>query len=340
MRAIAPGKLILSGEHAVVYGAPAIAMAVNRHAQTFLLDGGALPQTVRFDLADLPGSESGSLTLRALRDLRARVRRNYDAFLAGELSIREVLSKPAELFEFAFINSLEALHQHLPHGLDLKLHSNIPIGCGMGSSAATVMSVLRAVGHYFRLEFRPDWYYRFSLEAENLQHGHASGLDTFVSLHGGCVRFEKGLAQSMPLPRVPLYVVQTGTPASTTGEAVAAVKAATGGKGSAAWGEFAAVTDRMAQALRENDPEAFVASVRDNHRLLREIGVVPGKVADFLRETEAAGGAGKICGAGAVAGDAAGMVLVAGARPSDELLAKYGYSLLTVRADPLGARVV
>ena len=202
------------------------------------------------------------------------------------------------------------------------------------------MSVLRAVGHYFRLEFRPDWYYRFSLGAENLQHGHASGLDTFVSLHGGCVRFEKGLAQSMPLPRVPLYVVQTGTPASTTGEAVAAVKAATGGKGSAAWGEFSAVTDRMAQALRENDPEAFVASVKDNHRLLREIGVVPGKVADFLREVEAAGGAGKICGAGAVAGDAAGMVLVAGARPSDELLAKYGYSLLTVRADPLGARVV
>jgi len=339
MKAIAPGKLILSGEHAVVYGAPALAMAVNRHAQTFLLDGGTA-QTVRFDLGDLPGSESGSLTLRALRDLRTRVRRNYDAFLAGDLSIREVLGKPAELFEFAFINTLEALHLRLPHGLDIRLHSNIPIGCGMGSSAATVMSVLRAVGHYFRLEFRPDWYYRFSLEAENLQHGHASGLDTFVSLHGGCVRFEKGEATPMPLPHVPLYVVSTGAPESTTGEAVAAVARATGGKGSPAWEEFARVTGRMVAALRDNDAEAFVSAVRDNHRLLRGIGVVPGKVADFLREVEAAGGAGKICGAGAVKGDAAGMVLVAGSRPSEELLAKYGYSLLTVRPDPLGARIV
>ena len=69
MKAVAPGKLILSGEHAVVYGKPAIAMAIDRNA-TFELT----PQAdagIAFDLPGVDGNER--FTLRALRDLKRRV---------------------------------------------------------------------------------------------------------------------------------------------------------------------------------------------------------------------------------------------------------------------------
>jgi mevalonate kinase len=337
MKAVAPGKLILSGEHAVVHGRPALAMAVNRNAQTFITEDGAAGM-VSFDLANLQqGPES--FTLRALREFHGRIQRNYEEFLAGQLSIRDVLHKPVNLFQFAFVTVMDGLHLKMGSGVNVRLNSNIPIGCGMGSSAATILSVLRGLGHYYRVEFRPEWYSRYSLEVENLQHGQASGLDTYVSMHGGCVRFQNGEAQELPLPRVPLYIVNTGLPQSTTGEAVAAV-AGRHGASSPVWDHFEGVVNQMQKALQRDDLKGFQRALRENHRLLGEIGVVPGRVGDFVAEVEQAGAAAKICGAGAVAGDNAGMVLVASRETPADLCARYGYELMTVRPDPMGVRVV
>ena len=66
MKAVAPGKLILSGEHSVVYGKPAIAMAIDRSAVFELT-----PQAGDKISFDLPGGTGGgSNTIMALRDTR------------------------------------------------------------------------------------------------------------------------------------------------------------------------------------------------------------------------------------------------------------------------------
>ncbi|TAN36236.1 MAG: mevalonate kinase [Verrucomicrobia bacterium] len=335
MKAIAPGKLILSGEHAVVYGRPALAMAVNRHAESIIRPEAL--EEVQFDLTDL--CESERFTLRALRELKTRVYKNYQQFLEGRLGIREVLHKPVELFEFAFINLLDGLHLKVEKGLNIKLHSTIPIGCGMGSSAATILCVLRAIGHYFRVEFRPDWYLNYSIEAEKLQHGYSSGVDPYISLHGGCARFQQGQAKQMPLPRAGMYLVQTGAPQVTTGECVSHVRAHTG-ENAAIWNDFEAVTNAVEQALAANDRRDIRDAIRENHKLLTKIGVVPEKVQNFIRDVEAAGYAAKTCGAGAVTGDSAGMVLVFADRQPDALCKTHGYTALTIHGDPLGVRVV
>lgn len=335
MKAIAPGKLILSGEHAVVYGRPAIAMAIDRCAQS-IVTGADTPDLVSIELTDLNQQES--YTIRALRELKNRILKNYHLFLEGKLTIREVLRKPIELFQFAFIAILDGLHLTVANGIKIQLHSNIPIGCGLGSSAATVLSTLRAVGHYFRVEFRPDWYQEYSLLAENMQHGHASGLDTYISLHGGCARFQAGKAERIPLPRIPLYLVNTGTPHCTTGECVVAVRKRF--EKSNIWNDFEAVTRALEIALLKNDLEEVQRLIRENHRLLTAIGVVPNRVQEFIAEVERRGGAAKISGAGAVVGDAAGIVMVCGERPPKELCDRFGYSLLSVRGEPLGARIV
>lgn len=335
MKAIAPGKLILSGEHAVVYGRPALAMAIDRSAQAVI--SSATHDEVSFSLQDYT-QENGSFTLRALREFRKRAGSNYRLFLEGELGIRQVLLKPVELFQFAFITLLDGLHLKLDHGMDISLNSDIPIGCGLGSSAATVLSELRAVGHFFRVDFRPDWHYKYSLEAENMQHGHASGVDSYVSLHGGCVRFQNGEGTKVPLPRAPVFIVQTGTPLTTTGECVSRVAAdfATSG----IWDDFEGVTNRMVQVLGGTDKELIQALVRENHQLLTRIGVVPERVQQFVRDLEKGGGAGKVCGAGAVAGDNAGIVMVVADTPPVELCRRYGYELTAVRGEPLGVRII
>ncbi len=56
-------------------------------------------------------------------------------------------------------------------------------------------------------------------------------------------------------------------------------------------------------------PSASQQAVRAHQSLLNQIGVVPAKVQAFIEEIEHSGGAAKICGAGAVGWDAAGMVI-------------------------------
>jgi len=334
MKAVAPGKLILSGEHAVVYGKPAIAMAIDRSAVFELT-----PQAGNEITFDLPGGEgSGSQTIMALRDLKRRIDKKYREFLHGEIGIRDVLAMPADLFRFAFVHTLDGLHRHIDSGVCLKLRSSIPIGCGMGSSAATVLSEIRALGHYLRVDFKPDWYYEYSLDAEKIQHGKPSGVDSYISLHGGCACFKEGVATAMSLPRMKMFMVQTGIPESTTGESVMEVER--NFRNSEIWSEFEDVTIAFEDAIRTNDGQKLCWLVRENNRLLTSIGVVPKRVQQFIADIEKIGCSAKICGAGSVIGDKGGVVLVFADEPPTELCEKFGYIVSPVRGDPLGTRMV
>lgn len=334
MKAVAPGKLILSGEHSVVYGKPAIAMAIDRSAVFEMT-----PQEgdkISFDLPD--GTGGDSFTLMALRDLKRRVERKYHEFLEGEIGIGYVLGAPADLFRFAFIHTLDGLHRKLDSGIVMKMRSSIPVGCGMGSSAATVLSEIRAMGHYLRVDYKPEWYYEYSLEAEKLQHGKPSGVDSYISLHGGCARFQNGSASPISLPRMKMFMVQTGIPKSTTGECVMEVER--NFKTSSIWSEFEDVTNAFEQAVQANDGQKLHWLVRENNRLLTSIGVVPKLVQEFIAEIERWGASAKVCGAGAVTGDQGGIVLVFSEHQPTEICAKYGYIVSPVRGDPLGTRMV
>ena len=93
MKEVSPGNLIISGEHSVVYGCPAISMAVDRSA-VFELTAQSTDR-ISFDLAE---GKNDSYTLMTLRDLKTRVERKYEQFLKGDIGISYVLSAPADLF--------------------------------------------------------------------------------------------------------------------------------------------------------------------------------------------------------------------------------------------------
>ncbi len=333
--AIAPGKIILSGEHSVLYGQPALAIAVNRYARARIL-AHPFPARVLFDLFNLRHHKD--LTVKALKRVKARVSRDYHDFLKGERGIKDVLKLPQELSQFALSHFLEEHDRYSDQGIHLKTESSIPIGCGMGSSAAMILAVKFALAHHFNEVIDKERLFQLALEVENLQHGRSSGLDLRVSLQGGALEYCEGIFTSMSMPSVPLYLVNTGSPLSSTGECVMHARTIFEKTNLAA--EMGAVTLAVKQALNQNNLSDLQKAISANHQLLLNLGVVPLAVQKFIQAIEAKGGAAKICGAGSLQGDAAGMVLIACEDDPSEICAQYAYIAEPLVGDSDGLRIV
>ncbi|MAZ40247.1 MAG: mevalonate kinase [Legionellales bacterium] len=326
----APGKLILSGEHAVVYGAPAVAMAVNRYAKATAMEQS--DSLISFNLLNL--SYHKSMTKKALKDVKHRLGEGYESFKRGERSIKEVLKLPFELSQYALSHFLENINHHYDSGLKLTTESDIPIGAGMGSSAAMVLAVMHASALSQQKNFDKEYYYQHALDAENLQHGKSSGIDIRVSLQGGCLAFQNGEFNKLPQPPIPFFMVNTGKPESSTGECVEQVKIHF--ENSNLQSDFTDVTQHFIQALNNSDIHALKNATKDNHRLLCQIGVVPEKIQNLIIQLENLGYAAKICGAGSISGNTAGMLMIIGENTPQKFCEAHGYNVQTIQCDSDG----
>jgi mevalonate kinase len=330
----APGKIILSGEHAVVYGKPALISAVATFVQC------------RVAPNPTPGLAFGSdsfgthtTTADELRSRRGKAVENWEKFDSGQLEIMDVISSDHELLSLCWAE-LDAAYPDRPApNATVHISSGLPVGCGMGSSAAVCAAAVSALAAACGLTLRLQELHELCLRLERFQHGNPSGADPYVAVHGGCVLFEKNRgAIPVDLPGVPLHIVQTGRPDSTTGEAVSQVRGTHGN--STIWDRFASTTAEVTDSVCSGDLDESIRTIRENHRLLVEIGVVPGRVQEFAADVESRGGAAKISGAGSVRGDAAGAVLVCAEQAPDELCGKYGYTVTQMKGELNGVRVL
>lgn len=337
----APAKLILSGEHSVLYGGPAIASAVDYCARTRISVG-------KNDSADFQKFSKKLLSIR-LEDMKTnisgtfsmfcrvkdRLFNSYKKFLTGKKSIRDLLSHPSELFQFAVGTLIDSCYLELKENLDIRLSSTIPIGCGMGSSAAVIVSFIQALTHYFRISKENEWLERVILEIERLQHGRSSGLDTYISLHGGVVQYNLGQkpvllnqASCQFLRSLPFWIVHTGKPESSTGECVEYIQKGKYGKPeNSLWNDFRDVTRGIYTAIESQDFHELKRLISYNHGLLHTLGVVPEKVQSFVKKAEKFGLSLKTTGAGAIRGMQGGMILGLGTHPPKSLLDEYGYEI-------------
>ena len=336
VQSFAPAKIILSGEHAVVYQKPALACAVNRHAGVTIQ--GRKEQGVVFHLRDIKTTVQS--TVSTLRRIRDRLRGNFHQFAKGNLSIRHVLSSPWEIFQYSLISVLEACRIELKEGLHIDFQSTIPIGCGMGSSAATAVSFLKAVSHYLGLNRSIDWLEKCVYDCEQLQHGFPSGIDASLALRGGCILFQKGTAnEQLTLPKTPFWLIHTGTPLSKTGECVEHVRKHF--SSSAIWSEFETITLQMKRFIETGsfDHPEFLRLISENQTLLEKIDVVPDPIMRCIQELKNHGIFAKVCGAGAVRGDRGGILAAFGPKP-DALCQRYGFTCFSVHGEKEGVRVV
>lgn len=317
----APGKLILMGEHAAVYGEPALVAAVDPRSRVEVSLASA---GLYIELPDLDRQlETSWEEAREHADRSRQAWERYEAEPTPERFSRVGTGSPLDLVTVALGELAALIDPGQLRPLSLKIESRLPIGSGFGSSASIAVALVGGVLTLLQAPADRSLVDRLALEIERRQHGLPSGVDHKTVLHGGIVLASRESDDTLKVARLEtkatdlgdLEVYQTGRPSETTGEVVAAVRRFRDKERE----RFEVLLRRMGHDVVElqrqlelpNPAGLRIAELfRDYEDCLEELGVVPVEVSQVIRQIEASGGAAKISGAGGLTGPGAGCLLV------------------------------
>lgn len=277
--ASACAKLILCGEHAVVYGRPAIALPV---------------ASIRA-IARVQFTGSGGISLHALDQERSWLVEPGTSDSFGEL----------------VLHTLTALAIHGPHHLRIEMTSQIPIASGMGSGAAVATAIVRALAAAAGRELSPEQVSTLVYESERRFHGTPSGIDNTVVAFERPIWFVRATAPDGTLmPTIEpvtisapftLLVGDTGQRSATrlpVGE-VRRRWQASPKRYDERFDQVAALVHQARAALAHGDQGVLGAILSENHTLLKQIGVSNQALNRLVQAALDAGALGaKLSGAG------------------------------------------
>jgi mevalonate kinase len=194
--ASAPAKVILFGEHFVVYGEPAIVLAIDKRAYAKV----ELRQDKRLYL------RSANLNLAGYFE------NGYFKVEQGDAKEAKLRFKPLKL---TVEKVLEIYGDNV--GLDVEVNSTVPVAASLGSSAAVAAAVTAAVSALLEVTMSKESVFRISYEAEKIVHGKPSEVDPAVSTFGGTLLFQMdtGFRPLDVKGDVPLVIGYTGVKRST-----------------------------------------------------------------------------------------------------------------------------
>ncbi|WP_175059304.1 mevalonate kinase [Thermococcus sp. 2319x1] len=285
--ASAPAKIILFGEHSVVYGKPAIAAAID--LRTYVKAEFNKNGRIRIEAKDI---RTPGLTV---------------SFTEDQIYFETDYGKAAEVLSYV----REAINLVMEEngkqkGLTVSITSQIPVGAGLGSSAAVAVATIGAVSKLLGLELSREEIAKLGHKVELLVQGASSGIDPTVSSVGGFLYYQKGSFESLPVIELPIVVGYTGSSGSTK-ELVAKVR-----KNYEEMPEIIEPILNSMGKLVEKAREVILADydkeikfqllgrlMNINHGLLDALGVSTKSLSDLVYASREAGALGaKITGAG------------------------------------------
>jgi mevalonate kinase len=273
LQGIAFAKVILFGEHSVVYGRPAIAVPVTEVCATVTVEDTVLGSGITIHARDIgrticvhdaPADEPLSLTVR-----NTLAHLGWDKMLDATLTIC----------------------------------STIPVASGMGSGAAVATAIVRALGAHLGRPLDAAEISDLVYETEKRFHGTPSGVDNTVIAFEQAVYFCKGHPIQTFSVQTPFWIAiaDTGLP-SLTGESVADVRAARlhdPGRVDTIFDRIGALVDRARQAILSGEFTVLGASMNENQRLLRSLDVSSPELERLIAAASQAGALGaKLSGGG------------------------------------------
>lgn len=281
----APGKLILMGEHAVVYGEPGLVIPLPQ-----------LRAFASFYAADTPRLEAPDLHLYL--DQTALAFSQHPLVLTLQRANR-------------YFSACDKASAQLP-SLCYQIQSDIPVKRGMGSGTAISCAIFKAFAAYYRQRVSLDEIQSFAQQMDQIYHGQPSGIDAAVIANERSLRFQRSLTLAgtppqitfLASPPLPLLIADTG-PAYPTAEAVALVaqRYREDQKTSLTIRRIGELVNAAEIALIAGDFTTLGGLLFENHQCLQSLGVsTPAldtlvSVADDLVSQGAVAGA-KLSGAG------------------------------------------
>lgn len=248
----APGKVILHGDHSVVYGKLAIAASINKSTKLSLTLETTPKITLVFHdinlnleipLQDIQNNilDNGLLPLQDTYSID-----NPDSLIFDDLinKIKSYLDNLNVTFDVSQTNALLAFlylyfAMYSPvdpkNGLFVNISSDLTIGAGLGSSASFSVCIAGGFIQLLKLQqkfafmtenttelndFEKDLIRKWAFQAERVMHGNPSGLDNTICTYGGFVEYRKGVAPkpldiSTNLQQFEALLINTNVPKNT-----------------------------------------------------------------------------------------------------------------------------
>ncbi len=187
------GKVILLGEHAVVYGRHAIAAPVQMAAR-----------------ATIHPSSRGDVE-----------------FIVPRWGVEYTLHRnPAK--RRSFERPLGAMLEHfglLDQAIRIEVFPSVPRAMGLGGSAAVAVAIVRALDSHFNLHLNDEAINSYAFEFEKVAHSNPSGIDNTVATYGKLMLYTPGKTASdsasidplTPACSIPLVVGISGVESLTAG---------------------------------------------------------------------------------------------------------------------------
>ncbi len=246
MKSSAPGKIILFGEHAVVYNRPALAVPVNQ---------------VQVDVEVLDSDKHGIWIDAPMVNLQGEL-----STLPSDHPIGSVILKVFQHFGIS----------QLPN-LQLTITSTIPVAAGLGSGAAVSVALVRALSSFLSLPLANEQVNQLVFEIEKLHHGTPSGIDNTVITYNMPVYYMKGKPIETFKCGKPFTIVigDTGVPAPTK-ESVGDVRRLwqrDANRFENIFNEVAQISTMARHFIESGRPELLGELMDHNHEFLQQMTV-------------------------------------------------------------------
>lgn len=273
--ASAPGKVILCGEHAVVFGQPALALPVHQ-------------VQAKATVTEISDEKRGKILIHA-PDIRFTKWQH-------EMETDNPLLQVVQL-------TLETMDLHDQQALKLEIRSSIPIASGMGSSAAISIAIIRALSQHLGSLLPPEQQSQIAFEVEKIHHGTPSGIDNTVVAFEQPIYFVRG---EDPIPfeigaSFYLVIADSGI-ASPTSEVVAKVRERWSKEKAyyeALFDQIGFISHSALRAIKAGQIHVLGSLLNHNQLLLDTLGVSSPELEQLIQAALESGALGaKLSGAG------------------------------------------